>query len=358
MLQTIVLAFAVVLCLATGVLATEQEHVHNWVLQDGGSRGHVLKCDGCGETKLENHIVDSAEICTVCGVYYHTHNWQYMWSDDSCHNMVCSGCQQEKTLLHTNDSEGVCTACGYTPHEHSWQYVQGENYAYNHGLHCTKCESTSIEDHIYGNDGKCTVCGNAPPHEHQWKWDGNPTNSVRHHFMVCSCGATTAEKHYLLEWDGKMGDRHGHRMVCNTCGYDAFIFEHIFNAEYFHGARCTVCGYQKQGTTVPEADPDETVPVETKPVVTEPEETIPVETKPVVTEPEETIPVETQPEETRTKETEYTEGASTQPAPETIRQNAEEKDSRHSRSIWIWAAVILAAAGGLGAAVIFWKKKS
>ena len=74
MLLMVVLVFAVVLNMATGVLATEQEHDHNWVLQGGGSRGHTFICDGCGQSKLEDHTVDSSEICTVCGVYYHTAN--------------------------------------------------------------------------------------------------------------------------------------------------------------------------------------------------------------------------------------------------------------------------------------------
>ena len=67
-LCTAMLAVAIILSMATGVLATEQEHVHNWVLQSGGSRGHTMKCDGCGQSKLEDHTVDSAEICTVAPI--------------------------------------------------------------------------------------------------------------------------------------------------------------------------------------------------------------------------------------------------------------------------------------------------
>ena len=75
-LLTAVWVFTIILSMATGTFAAEQEHIHNWVVQGGGSRGHTMKCTGCGESKLEDHTVDSSEICTVCGVYYHTHSWQ------------------------------------------------------------------------------------------------------------------------------------------------------------------------------------------------------------------------------------------------------------------------------------------
>ena len=116
-LCTAMLAVAIILSMATGAFATEQGHVHNWVLQDGGPRGHSLKCDGCSQSKLEAHTVDSSEICTVCGYYYHTHSWQRAWSDDYFHCMVCSGCGDEKTTTHSNNNAGICTVCGHTPHE-------------------------------------------------------------------------------------------------------------------------------------------------------------------------------------------------------------------------------------------------
>ena len=163
-LLTVVLFFTVILSMATGVLATEEEHIHNWVLQESDSKGHSMKCDGCEQTKYEDHTVDSSEVCTVCGVYFHTHSWEVAWSNDSWHCMVCSGCQKDKTTTHTKDSAGVCEICGHTPHEHIWEYTQGENYDYSHGLRCTLCAATSIVDHIYGDDGNCTVCGSPPPH--------------------------------------------------------------------------------------------------------------------------------------------------------------------------------------------------
>lgn len=356
MLLTVVLAFAIILSMATGVLATEQEHVHNWVLQEGGLRGHTLKCDGCGQTKFEDHTVDSSEICTVCGVYYHTHNWQCAWSDDQMHNMVCSGCGEEKTTTHSKDSEGVCTVCGYTPHEHIWQY-NGEYSGYSHGLRCTQCAATSMEDHIYGNDGKCTVCGQAPPHEHQWEWDGNKSNYLYIHFMVCSCGATTSD-HHQLAWYGIRTDR-WHTMVCNVCGYTA-SYTHDFSPAFFNGERCLVCGYQVQGATESETKPSEMIPEETGPAETEPVETTPAETTPVETESAETLTKETESSGTKPDETESAESEPTDmklTPSETMPKNAAKEDSQRSSSVWVWVTAVIVVAGGLGTVVFFLKKK-
>ena len=313
-LFTMVLAFAIILSMATGVLATEQEHVHNW---------------------------------------------QCAWSDNYWHSMVCSGCNEEKTTTHRNNSEGICKVCGHTPHEHDWQYTQGENYDYNHGLHCTQCAATSSEDHIYGNDGKCTVCGNAPPHEHQWKWDGNKSNYLWDHFLVCSCGATTTEPH-LLTWDGKTRDEKFHTMVCVICGY-SMGYGHSLNSTSIEGEKCSICGYPAQGAAEPEKNPNKTTPVNKQPAENQPKETESSETKPAETEQKETAPIEMQSAETQAKETESAENESTQSRPtssETMPKNAAKEDSQRSSSVGIWVATILVVVGGLGTVVFFVKKKS
>lgn len=378
MLLTAVLVLAVVLNMATGVLATEEEHVHNWVLKSSGSRGHTMTCDGCNQSKLEDHTIDSSsETCTVCGFYEHIHNWQCAWSDDYWHCMVCSGCQEEKTLSHTKDSAGVCKVCGHMPHKHIWQYTQGVNYADSHGMHCTQCAATTIQDHIYGNDGKCTVCGNTPPHEHRWEWDSSKTSFVYDHFMICSCGATTTEPHQLFAWDGKVGNFSGHRFLCGICGF-AWIFEHSYDPEYYNAERCTECGYQGQGNTVPQTKPSGNTPAETRPTESKPKETTPAETKPAESKPTETTPAVTEPAETQPIETTpaVTEPAETQPTettpivteaaseatplepatPDSAPQDTAKRDAPRSGSVWVW--VIPAAVGGLVAAVLLLKKRS
>ncbi len=360
MLLTVVLAFAIILSMATGVLATEQEHIHEWVLKSGGRHGHNFECNGCGQLKLEDHTVDSAEICTVCGYYQHTHNWQCAWSSDYWHCMVCSGCGEEEESTHRNNNAGICTICGHTPHEHIWQY-NGKSYAYNHDLRCTQCATTTTEDHIYGNDGKCTVCGNPPPHEHQWKWDGNKSNYYEDHVIVCSCGAKSTEQHHLV-LTGKQNDI-SHEMLCEICGF-TMRFGHSFRNE----ACCTVCGYPGQGTTESEVKPSEatSTPVETRPAETAPKATAPVETQSAETLTEETEASETKPDETEAAESEPTETKPVESVPadmkptssETMSKNAEKEDLQRSSSVGKWVAIILVVAGGLGTVMFFLKKKS
>lgn len=371
-LMYIVVLFAIIFGMHSFADATETEppteHTHDWSVEVSRNDYHQYICNVCHETRQEAHTCDSDGNCTVCG--HHVHVWHCVWSDDQMHNIVCSGCGEEKTTTHSKNSEGVCTVCGHTPHEHIWQY-SGENYDYSHDLRCTQCAAVRSENHIYGNDGKCTVCGRTPPHEHQWEWDGNKSNYLGIHFLVCSCGATTAEDHRLFAWDGKTGNDHGHRMVCGVCGFDALIFDHTFDSAYFNGERCTVCGYPGQGTTKPETKPiettpKETIPAETKPkenipVVTTPVETTPVETTPVETAPVETAPVETESTETQTEDTESAENESTDMIPtssETMPQNAAKEDSQRTSSVWVWVAAVLVVAGGLGTVVFFLKKKS
>lgn len=302
MLLTVVLVFAIILSMATGVMATEQEHVHNW---------------------------------------------QCVWSNDQMHNVICSGCSEEKTTTHSKDSEGVCTVCGHAPHEHVWQYTQGENYDYNHGLHCTQCAATSQGDHIYGNDGKCTVCDNSRPHEHQWEWDGNESNYLHIHFLVCSCGAATSEDHHLVGND--TSNDKWPTVVCDVCGYTV-SYTHSCNPVFFDGERCSLCGYQPQGTTESETKPSETKPEETEPV-----ETIPVETETSETLTEETGSSETKPNDTEAAETEPTD---TKPTPEeTMPENGEGEGLQRSYSVWVWVAAALGVSGVLGVVVFFLIRK-
>lgn len=310
MALTLVLAFAIILSMAAGVLATEEEH---------------------------------------------THDWQLVWSSDAFHCMACSGCGKEETTTHTKDSEGVCTVCGHTPHEHIWQYTPGENYDHNHGLHCTECATKSFENHIYGNDGKCTVCGNTPPHEHQWEWDGKKSNNLHYHITVCSCGETDVEDH-ILTWDGKKGDDRGHRMICGVYGFGSFVLDHQYSAAYFDGERCSVCDYPSQSAAGSETKPSETKPKETKPKETKPAETVPAETTPVETKPAETVPAATTPVETDPVESKPT---NVKPTPtETMPQNAAKDDSQYSGSVWVWVALSIVVVGGLGVVVFLSKKKS
>lgn len=112
---------------------------HNWKYVDGNR--HI--CDDCG--REAEHTFDEDDLCTACGV--HNHDWQD-YGDPFEH--YCSLDHKED---HTFEN-GVCTVCGYE-HYHDWIRTSD--------MH--KCTSPGCdwynrsEDHIFGADGKCTVCG-------------------------------------------------------------------------------------------------------------------------------------------------------------------------------------------------------
>ena len=127
------------------------------------------------------------------------------------------------------------------------------------------------------------------------------------------------------------------------------LVDHKYDSTYFNGERCTVCGYPAQGAAEPENKPSETTPAETRPAETKPKETTPAETRPAEIQPKETEPSETKPEETKPAEIE---------PEETMPQKAAKEGLQRSSSVWIWVATILVVVGGLGAVVLFLKKKS
>lgn len=299
-LLSMMLVFSVILSLATGALATEQEHVHNW---------------------------------------------QRTKANTMFHTMVCSGCGESKTITHTFDGTECCSVCGYQVHECVWQYG-GHFYDDEHEMCCTKCDATTIEDHNYGSDGKCTVCGQPPPHIHDWKWDGKHENG-RYHTLICACGQTATEDHKIV-WDGKTYNDFGHKMSCSVCRHPDISWYYAHNI--YEDGICNVCGYGGKDTANPPANSTNTNTAETKAeesntAVTKPPETGSTESSSVETKPTESIPVETQLAETKSVAT------------ETISENAANGDLQPSSTKWIWVAAVIVAAGGLGVAVFILKKK-
>jgi hypothetical protein len=299
-------------------------------------------------------------------------------------------------------SADVCTVCGYKTHTHIMRYAGGAIYLYNHELKCTSCSSTSIEDHTYGSDDKCTVCGAERPCEHQWVCNGE--QYFDQHVLTCACGQTKNEPHswkwnaggnyavctvcwlkdsghwhtyfypngtHCLECDyeksphiwryGNSFDQNNHVLRCAHCGItqsEAHCIE--------PNGSCLVCGYPNKETVETETQPKETEPTESKPVETEPTETEPTESKPVETEPTETEPTESKPVETEPTETEPTEVASSEANPtektpeasETIDKEDGEAGSQSDDSTLVWVVAVVSIAAGLTAGVLLWKKKS
>lgn len=404
MLLIVILTVAAILSMATVTNATE--HEHEWELQGGAERGHGLKCNICGAYTSEAHTLDSNNICTVCSYEVHEHNYQCESREYMFHTMVCHGCGDKKTTTHSFYGTQTCSVCGYTEHTHIWEF-NGETYQDKHGAQCTQCDTTSTQSCTFGSDGTCTVCGQSPAHWHEYekaKRHSDSRYAERYHLLVCECGETSQEEHRMLGWDGKIRTDIMHSVVCGICGQQ-IVQGHMFSNAYVDGEVCVLCGYETVKHTwkyndsydneshemictdcnktkfeahnpnskgncsvcgyhvydVKEPDPK---PVETKPAATKPAESKPAEPKPTETTPDDpiaSIPAETQPEETVPAETPPVETTAIATAPATSDMTGEppEKDeTQHDGSLWIWTGVAVIVLGGLGAAVIIWKKKA
>ena len=358
-----VLLIIMILSMVTPAFATETEpateHIHTWETLSATTDMHFMICSTCNETQSGPHTFNSEEICIVCGRYVHTHKWQRIEADPQFHTIVCTGCGESQTVTHSM-SGGVCTVCGYETHTHTMQYAGGAIYQSQHETKCTSCDAIGLEEHTYGSDGKCTVCGAERPCEHQWTYNGEQINNQ--HVLICACGQTKREPHSWT-WNAA-----GNYAVCTVCGLKDSGHSH----RYIHPDRtyCIECGYyrgtgesatQPNGTGSAETEPAETEPVDTEPAETEPAETEPVGTEPAETEPTETEPIETEPTETNPAEVASGEAnpAETEPeASETIDEEDGEVDSQSDGSTLVWVVAVVSIAAGLTAGLFLWKKKS
>ena len=358
-----VLLIFMILSMVTSALATETEvateHVHTWTTSSATKDRHYLFCTTCNETQDDSHTFNSEEICVVCGRYFHTHKWQRIDADSQFHTIVCDGCDVTRTVTH-DIRGGVCTVCGYEEHTHIMQYVGGKTYDLYHSTKCMFCSTVGSEEHTYGNDDKCTVCGRERPCEHQWAYSGE--TSGKGHILSCTCGKTENESHSWT-WNAS-----GKYVDCTVCGLKDSGHVHMYF--YPDGTHCIECGYCKDtagsgnqsNRTESEAGSAKTEPADTKSAKTEPADTKSAETEPADTVPVETELVETEP--TETKPTEVT-GGETDPeeteteVPDIFDEEDGEAASKPDSSIAIWVVISGAVvAVGLIAGLILWKKKS
>ncbi len=356
-----VLLIIMILSMATPTLAMETEvtteHIHTWTTLNATKNRHYRYCTTCNETQDEPHTFNSEEICIVCGYYFHTHKWQCIEADSQFHTVVCSGCDKSQTSTHRMQGD-ICTICGYEVHTHIMQYVGGKTYDHRHEMKCTSCSTISTEDHTYGSDDKCTVCGRERPCEHQWTYNGEQSNEE--HILACTCGRTQTESHSWI-WNAT-----GRYVNCTVCGIKDSGHVHLYF--YPDGTHCIECGYEK-GTggyryqpngTESEVGLAKTEPVDTKTTNTEPVGTVPSNTVSVDTAPIETESVETEP--TETKPTEVT-GSEADPeeakteASDTVNEEDEEANSKFDGSALIWVTSIVTIAAGLIIGLLLWKKK-
>ena len=184
---------------------------------------------GSGNEPLENkkihfnatyHTYDENGICTVCGYAgpdhtSHVMSVGYYYSEDG-HWQVCIYCEKPMTETeeHVFDEDGICSVCGHAKvgHTHKmadWYYSD----ANGHWRVCKYCYEpmTETQGHSYDENGICTVCGSAGPDhtnhvKSDWYW-----NDETGHWKACIyCGEP------MTETQGHSYDENG---ICTVCGY-------------------------------------------------------------------------------------------------------------------------------------------
>ena len=223
---------------------------HKW-----GEDGACVK--GCGETcpheesELDyRDCVESQydhEVCKACGVATNftvtkertTHTYE---------NGVCSFCgktePKEECKHQWKQIDGTCELCG-VEHEHDYKDVMPNcTYGGYHTQHCAGCKHTIIvepvdsKNHIFGDDGVCTVCGAEKTDcDHEWNWAT----------AQCKlCGEFHIHSEDDLYIDHPDCTEGGYvREICEVCGHILVKsgFEPM-DHDYNNGV-CTRCGHVK-----------------------------------------------------------------------------------------------------------------
>ncbi|MCH5159934.1 MAG: hypothetical protein J1F66_03690, partial [Clostridiales bacterium] len=118
-----------------------------------------------------------------------------------------------------------------TLHEHDWQIVAYENY---HKMTCSVCGNYKYEEHKFGTNGACTVCG-AQNHKHVYT-QYIPSADVSYHNGVCACGViSNSEERHVFGSDD----------ICDLCGAERHIHDVVEwyeRNENYHEGYCSECG--------------------------------------------------------------------------------------------------------------------
>ena len=213
---------------------------------------------GSGNEPLENkkihfnatyHTYDENGICTVCGYAGPDHTNHVMsgwyWSNEIGHWKICIYCEKPMTETeeHVFDEDGICSVCGHAKvgHTHKmadWYYSD----ANGHWRVCKYCYEpmTETQGHSYDENGICAVCGYAGPnHTNHVMCDWYRSNEIGHWKACIYCGEP------MTETQGHSYDENGICTVCGSAGPDHT--NHVksdwyWNDETGHWKACIYCG--------------------------------------------------------------------------------------------------------------------
>ncbi len=227
-----------------------------------GYEKHI--CQICGVWVTTCIDVDHDCKCDICGESHHAGTGGY---DENEHWFACDYCDYEYRERHYDtDGDGICDYCFYGCNHESVQY---ESYGYyGHFITCTACyHYLGSDEHTYGEDGSCTLCGFKPCDPHTF--DESKTGWERHRCTECNyieacsdtdgdciCDVCGEECHYLYDTaDSLHYDSDEHWFTCGKCGkeytrgahYDYYTYT---NGLYEQGSDglCDVCGYDMSGS--------------------------------------------------------------------------------------------------------------
>lgn len=190
--------------------------------------------------------------CTTAGNKEHyTCTCGNLFSDSSCTSEI------------TDQSTVVLDALGH--------HFEGEPYIVSTTQHWRKCSRCSVteqkEDHTFGADDKCTVCGYSravdPGHTHSGTLvaakPATCTEDGHEAYYTCSCGkwfsdsaCTNEIRDHASVTIEKLGhnfvgqslfDANGHWKVCSRCNTAQTAENHVFDDD--NDTTCNKCGYQR-----------------------------------------------------------------------------------------------------------------
>ena len=190
--------------------AWTKNETHHW---------HEATCGHSATKDTAEHEFGSDFVCDICG-YEHEHTYSSEWeSDGSKHwrNSLCHVGYVLEEAEHSYDNDYVCSVCKYV-HEHTfsdkWSYDEENHW---HAATCGHDVKSGEAVHFIGGDNACVDnCGyeykNVHEHTYSTKW----TYDEENHWHAATC-EHKGEKEYLEE------HIFGNDDTCNICGYTAPI---------------------------------------------------------------------------------------------------------------------------------------
>ncbi len=159
-------------------------HVHNnWIDKiSANDKGHWNSCLYCDARKdytphssVQTGSCKQDVACDICAVPYKYggHSGDTYTTSEYSHSIICTICHKSipgtfggHTYMTQTDNTSICDICKFV-HTHTWSEWTAEEEG--HRRACSKQERNTygavyssenvFNAHIYGSDGKCTVCG-------------------------------------------------------------------------------------------------------------------------------------------------------------------------------------------------------